>query len=126
MNGQATKAAVASYEPWEGDMFAGVRVSITGAPPIAGKRDYFPVEIASGWIADAVREPSGDVAVMLVCRTGIDPVAKEREIADQLIAAVTRKGFLGSNLSFGGVAATLAVAPALWALFALAFVAMPS
>lgn len=126
MNGQATTAAVASYEPWKGGTFAGVRATITGAPAKAGKPEYFPIEIASGWIAEAVREPTGDIALMLVCRTGLDPAANEREITDQLIAVVTRIGFLGTPLTLGGAAAILAFAPALWALFALAFAAMPA
>ncbi|GHH16132.1 hypothetical protein GCM10008023_19790 [Sphingomonas glacialis] len=126
MNGQAIKAAVVSYQPWEGETFAGVQATITGAPAKAGRPDYFPIEIASGWIADAAREPSGDIAMLLVCRSGIDPVAEEREITGQLIAVVTRIGFLGTPLTLGGAAATLALAPALWALFALTFAAMPS
>ncbi len=40
--------------------------------------------------------------------------------------ALLSRPFLGSGLTFGGAAASLTVAPGLWALFALAFVAMPS
>lgn len=40
--------------------------------------------------------------------------------------AMLERPFLGSGLSAGGAAVTMAVAPAVWALFALAMAAMPS
>lgn len=42
-------------------------------------------------------------------------------MADQLA-----RPFMGTNLTAGGALATVLVAPAIWVLFALAFVAMPS
>lgn len=40
--------------------------------------------------------------------------------------ALLARPFMGTNLTAGGAIATVAVAPAFWALFNLAFVAMPS
>ncbi|MEG3176160.1 hypothetical protein U1872_07970 [Sphingomonas sp. RB3P16] len=40
--------------------------------------------------------------------------------------ALLNRPFMGTDLTIGGAIATVAVAPAAWSIFALAFVAMPS
>lgn len=42
------------------------------------------------------------------------------------MTALLARPFMGTNLTAGGALATVAVAPLVWALIALAFVAMPS
>lgn len=40
--------------------------------------------------------------------------------------ALLARPFMGTNLTAGGAVVTVAVAPAMWTLIALAFAAMPS
>lgn len=40
--------------------------------------------------------------------------------------ALLARPFMGTNLTVGGALATFWIAPAIWGLFALAYVAMPS
>lgn len=40
--------------------------------------------------------------------------------------ALLARPFMGTDLTFGGAVVAFTIAPAIWVLFALAFVAMPS
>uniref|UniRef100_UPI0035CBED2F hypothetical protein n=1 Tax=uncultured Sphingomonas sp. TaxID=158754 RepID=UPI0035CBED2F len=78
-----SRPEVVAYAAWASATFTGARVTMTGTP----FEDESEIDIASGWVADVHRRPSGEVDLLIICREDSDPADDQRMICDHLRAA---------------------------------------